>query len=540
MPRSRLWYCLALFIVSLAACEDRVVPTEVAGVARAEKASAPLFQEREFEGEEILRDLAASEPSIGGLFINRDGRLTVLVTDQRRNDAAARVTRQLAAIGRIRGLPKPFDGVVVVEPTRYSLRELATWRRMMTEEVRSFGAVWMDLNERANRIDVGVRASDVLRANHQLAAELEGLGIPSDVVRFYEAGDFRLATGTARSAWNSSPNLNSHADTLVGGLGIGWQGPTAAGLCSIAFIADQSIGGRALITASHCSPTIWGLDTSNSYAQPWAGIPIGTEVVDPSPGTCPLLWPCSDYRFSDAALGSISGRAARTGYLARPAYRSFRSGGTTTLNPWGAYLTVYSTTGDIIQGGTIDHLGSTTGWLYGNVEATCVTRFDEGRGYRCSYVTNIGIEGGDSGGSVFYYDGHGGVTAAGVIFASGGWPWASNGSWFSKWTHVASELAPSPAWLNIVANDIPVVPSATIIGPDEVQPSQSCYWYVSANSQWTSATWYVNGQPMGTGPDFYYTASSSFTLSVQLTGAIGFGTSKHVEVSSSSAACYAQ
>jgi hypothetical protein len=270
---------------------------------------------------------------------------------------------------------------------------------------------------------------------------------------------------------------------------------------------------------------------------------IGYEDVDPNPGTCPALWFCSYYRFSDAAIGRLTSRDRRKGYLARPAYRSYKESGTINLNSYGSYIRVDGTTGDIVQNSAIDGIGSTTGWLYGNVVATCVDfkPFDN-KMRRCFYLAENKVDEGDSGGPVFYYDGQGIATAAGIIAARGGAPWitASDGMWFSKWSYVESELtgsAPKPAWISIVASDVSVTPTATIMGPSGIKPNTSCYWYVSSNVAYSGAEWRVNGTLVGTGPDIYYSASSSFALTVQLFAAVGFGASKSVTVGAEQNTC---
>ena len=57
---------------------------------------------------------------------------------------------------------------------------------------------------------------------------------------------------------------------------------------------------------------------------------------------------------------------------------------------------------------------------------------------------------------------------------------------------------------------------ATIVGPDEMKPEDTCYWYVSTNVGDASIEWTVNEEvePIGTDYELWYSASTSFTLKV--------------------------
>ena len=52
---------------------------------------------------------------------------------------------------------------------------------------------------------------------------------------------------------------------------------------------------------------------------------------------------------------------------------------------------------------------------------------------------------------------------------------------------------------------------ATIVGPDEMKPGNTCHWYVSTNVGDPTIEWLANEDSVGTGSDLYYSASSSFT-----------------------------
>lgn len=66
---------------------------------------------------------------------------------------------------------------------------------------------------------------------------------------------------------------------------------------------------------------------------------------------------------------------------------------------------------------------------------------------------------------------------------------------------------------------------ATIVGPSEAQPNQTCNWFVSTNLAYDSIEWRVNGEVAGYGDTLWYsTAGYSFDIEVSV---YGNGTSAH-------------
>lgn len=81
---------------------------------------------------------------------------------------------------------------------------------------------------------------------------------------------------------------------------------------------------------------------------------------------------------------------------------------------------------------------------------------------------------------------------------------------------------PPPSW------------SVIIHGPTSAQPGNTCYWYAGSNVADANYEWSVDGTVLGSAQDFWYTASSSFTLRVQLWNAQGHGGQKEISVNISS------
>lgn len=82
---------------------------------------------------------------------------------------------------------------------------------------------------------------------------------------------------------------------------------------------------------------------------------------------------------------------------------------------------------------------------------------------------------------------------------------------------------------------------ATINGPSTMRPGNNCYWYASTNVTSPNYQWEVNGTVVGTSSDLWYSASSNFTLNLQVwNGSDGAGTSISVSVSNDNGDCALQ
>ncbi len=210
------------------------------------------------------------------------------------------------------------------------------------------------------------------------------------------------------SRTQSATNLGVYADTLVGGFRYVWHvpNPSSGGICTIGFTAQAAGGMKGFVSAAHCSPNMWATNaTGGVFGQPgFATSPTGYELYDPSPGTCPLFWPCGTYRYSDANFYVVTGRDVKVGYLAKPNTRSALLPSFDTTIVKGTYIAVADQTSSIVQGSTMDKIGATSGWTYGEVLRTCYTFFNNGRALRCAYSLWAVGSGGDSGGPVFYYN----------------------------------------------------------------------------------------------------------------------------------------
>ena len=80
---------------------------------------------------------------------------------------------------------------------------------------------------------------------------------------------------------------------------------------------------------------------------------------------------------------------------------------------------------------------------------------------------------------------------------------------------------------------------ASIIGPEEMQPGQTCNWYVSTNLAYDTVEWRVNGTVAAYGETLWYSpAGSSFDIQVTVSGnGTSVGGSKSVNVSYGASPC---
>jgi hypothetical protein len=475
------------------------------------------------------------------------------VADNGEKTSAVRALRKRLANRRIFASAAQQNARIAVLTADFSLRQLAAWRDIVVSHGESLNLVTVDLDERRNRVTVGVEPSMMGSSEQRMRNQLVALGIPSTALRIVATDRPTPATRRevrieANATASQSSTLASYASQLVGGLRIRWweSGVSSYYICTMGYTASIAGEGDGFVSASHCSPNMWGDDgTSGVFGQPSESHVVGHERYDPGPGTCPLLWGCSSYRFSDANINLVTNRDVNVGYLAAPSTRNNTIGNDTTLNSSGYTIPVVGTTSSITQGSPIDQIGATTGWLYSNVDDTCVDYWTGfyGRMVRCVYKTFAACDDGDSGGPVFYFVA-GEATAAGIVFAKSGIFPFSQRCWFSKMMYVHSELSgtsPGPSSFGIQAPSPPPTPSVSIIGPTAIKPSASCYWYASASFEYSTVEWKVNGTVVGTNFDLTYSSPTSFTLDVAVSnGVVTATSSRTVSVSSGNGECYVE
>lgn len=349
-----------------------------------------------------LGTLARTVPGFGGLFLD-NGVPTVYLTDISKRRAAER------ALG---------PGEIRVLQGRYAYGDLDRWFQAVSYEAfDQGGVVFVDLDESANRVLVGVERGASHASIRSLAARL---GVPAEAIVTRDVDPIHYAA-----------TLQDQVRPVVAGLQIHFGNF----LCSIGFNAVSG-GQNSFVTASHCTNKQGGTEGTQYFQSlsSQANSFIGTEVDDPAyfrnRNGCPKGRRC---RFSDAS------RAAYAGGV------SFNFGIAQTSGPNNGSLTITGTIpvtgeGNAIVGATVNKIGRTTGWTQGVVTNTCVNTGVSGTNIvqLCQTFVNAGVGGGDSGSDVFGLSG-GNATLLGIL-------WGGNGAGtqfvYSPISNVEQELGP--------------------------------------------------------------------------------------------------
>lgn len=513
---------------------------------------APAFSlikgsNRRRPAEDRFVQLANEVPGFGGLYL--DGTQLVAWVNDSTKVAALRgaLASHLALDGF--GIPqnqRPTS--IVVKNGAYDFQTLSDYRDIVSDSILGSmtGVVAIDLDESVNRVMIRLLTAQAA-AKPQVLQRLQTLGVPSAAVVFQTVQSQRpavLRSSHVRMAMfeNATTLVDAsagHPDTLGGGFLYAsfnyTLNPSVLYLCTIGIIATSG-STPYLESASHCTNRMYNL--TGDTAETKAGVWLGTESSDPS-GTLSCTGfgiTCWHHRSSDAATYSLSfaGQSAsyRAGVIARPNSRTHpttlgqsRDSTINSSNPW-LFVTGSTDASNLYSGETVDKVGAFSGWTYGTITATCVDEII----YDGSYVdgemktycedesNNMLLREGDSGGSVFLYDGRDGATFIGNVSQeigstvtfngfSGTHPYEAPGTAFSTWSSAVFDLGS----LNPVA---PITMSGTLsLGGSLSGNAPQLSWsgisvsgtnastqYTITRSVWDASTytWINNGSSVAT------------------------------------------
>jgi len=416
MVRSRLLrpVLAAALVIVAASCRDSSNPVEPdAGLLAARGGQAGPAADLP-SAEELDRQV----PGFGGLFLDASGTPTVYLT---RGSARANAERALEAYLNTLGL-----GVAAlrVQEAQYGWQQLERWKAAATTAAfESEGAVFVDNDETANRVRIGVAD---LNSMGQVQAAVARSGLPDDAVIVERAEPILLVA-----------TLQDVVDRPVrAGVQINFPGF----LCSVGFNAT-SAGQKSFVTASHCTSKQGGVE-STPYWQPLQSVSptqIATEVADPvyqrNIAGCPPGRLC---RYSDASRAAYANGANQAlGLIARTS--GANNGSLTITGSFTIGADDCGTTGGCLAvGTTVNKVGRTTGWTAGNITNTCVNTGVLGSRIvqLCQTFVSAGVGGGDSGSDVYQITGST-VKLAGVL-------WGGNSAGtqfvFSPFGNVTREL----------------------------------------------------------------------------------------------------
>ena len=392
----------AAIVLAVSACKDASEPT-----IPDFESDTPALQQLAQESSPDPVAVARAVPGFGGLFLDSSGMPAVYLTDPRQRRAAEQA---LTGFTRSEGVRGPQLKVLRGD---FDYLTLDRWLNRATPEALAVpGAVFVDLDERRNRVRVGVEDGAAEVAVKNVIARLS---IPASAVIIERTAPIRLAA-----------TLRSRLRPVRGGLQINFT----QFVCTLGFNALKS-GTNSFITNSHCTETQGG-NQGTLYYQPLSSTAnslIGTEAADPSyfqGGVCPAGRRC---RYSDAARARYSsGVNFKLAQIARTTSRGALSGPLTisTANP---FFRITAERANPVAGAQANKIGRTTGWTFGQINATCVAVnvSETNITQLCQSLVSAGVGPGDSGSPVFSWPGTGGnITLLGIL-----WGGSSDGTLFA-------------------------------------------------------------------------------------------------------------
>jgi len=356
--------------------------------------------------DEVFAEIAELEPAFGGLFFDTATNQPVLVLTNREAEMSAR-----NAIARIAPeLSNLSSAAMLTREAEYGFSELYQWKLLLPQLFSIPQVIAYSIAEDINRLRVAVESTD---ARDNVREMLDRLQIPVSAVQIVVRERGQLA----------SHDLRHTLRATAGGLQLE-ENPRIVGPCTLGFNAVRA-GVISFATNGHCTHA-WGDGSDNTpfhqcchsnssdligYEYLEAG--VFTNVQD---SRCPAGAQC---KYSDIALGGYSSGVSYAAAIARTVDRQPLVG--SILIDWnnGPYLHVTNNSLGPLLGQTVDKIGRTTGWTYGVVTETAMTeRWCSGACYYIidAYVADGGVQGGDSGSAVFFWNGGSEATIAGQLF----------------------------------------------------------------------------------------------------------------------------
>ncbi len=333
---------------------------------------------------EMLR-MAREIPGFGGMFYDENGALTVLLQDiTHAPDVHARLGLQ-ARGQRIR-----------IVPSTYDFQDLYRWRDELNTIMSEPGVVTLDIDERRNRVVVGVDPKSVSRES---LATL-------DSVRAATSAPAQAVIVETVSPYYPVQHVQALTRPVPAGVQIHWDNF----VCTVGFNAIR-VNAIGFVTNSHCSTTR-SVVTGTIYNQNVFPNRIGVETVDPPffvGAPCPPSRVC---RFSDTIFATYDANALQDfrriahpispnnppPYVVANPSLAFNA----PINRWNIVATALFP----VLNEELNKVGRTTGWSRGRVVATCVNVNVAGGvpaniTMLCQDAVNAAVLGGDSGSPVF-------------------------------------------------------------------------------------------------------------------------------------------
>ena len=337
--------------------------------------------------DDLFARVAGHLPGFGGMFLDGD-KLNVYLTDPGQKAAAERAVGAVFGRGLI-----PAGGIQVLKG-QYGFSQLRAWHEKMGSLFDISGVIFIDIDEAANRLKVGVEGT---WANSAVEREIGRLGVPRGAINIVVTQPIVFTT-TLRD--------------LIRPIEAGIQIHFSNFLCTLSFIGIRA-GTAGFAVASHCTDKQGGVE-GTQYFQPLSPNFIGTETTDPvyTKAKCPAGIKGKICRFSDSAFAQRDGAVtADQGFIARP--NSINTGSLTTAGQFRI-----TSEGASVVGQTVNKVGRTTGWTQGVITDTCVDTGVQGSRIvqLCQDFVSATVAGGDSGSPVFAITGGTDVQLRGILW----------------------------------------------------------------------------------------------------------------------------
>lgn len=381
MPR-HFWKApivLGALSVGIVSCGRETTPTGPAGLVQPQLSRQPVTAPT--VNEEFERVALEEVPGFGGLFLNEAGETVVRLTtleyvEQARDYARRRGQHSFAGQQRI-----------VVWEADYDFAQLARWERLLLPAIVDGGVLSFDIDERSNRLRIGVFDMAAAGSIRRIAATL---GVPSNALIVELADEARQFL-----------TLRDRQRPTQGGFEI-----NTFGSCTLGFSGRWILGYRIFVTNSHCSNQPFQPETTNRTVvyQPLtqSSDRIGIKLYDREMSRdCYQWFPC---RWSDAAFFVYdAGVADDLGYIARTQSYAIGAQGSRIVDASSPRFEILGrdTTFTSVAGAGVYKMGSATGWTAGIITQTCVWRFIPEGLLRCQMVTDVYADHGDSGAPMF-------------------------------------------------------------------------------------------------------------------------------------------
>ncbi len=377
-------------------------------------------------GLETLDDLfyrvAAKADGFAGAYYAEDGSLNVAVRPKDKSLTESEQKRALEALVSVFGKdvlepvpsmkrPQPGAGTVMFRRADYRFLDLHEWYQDVRGVLRERGVGYTDIDERSNRLVVGVAGG---KPSAAVVNHLSKLNIPFNSILFEDSKQLYYYYEGSISGSEQSP--------AIGGIEVGLE---QGGRCTIginAFFPKFWWQASGFITAGHCGT--FGDNSADWFTQPEDGDIFAAEHNNPG-----FWWgsecPTAGCRYSDSAAVTYDDGVE----FAHPAkvIRTRAPDGDLNVDEDNQTITVTGESPWLLSGDNVHKIGVGRGWTIGAIGTTCldvVTPDDESLTFLCQYVVNsvdgapIACEG-DSGAPVFFWheDIMPNAAMAGILFA---------------------------------------------------------------------------------------------------------------------------